>query len=189
MPFIRYSFIVLLLFLKEPLRQCVTNATFKSCDLVSVNSTDRIKHHYPVCRVIPILMYASPLISGSYGLFQCSQSFGINSPVRHASVSWAAGSQENPLTTVLLCVDVFGCVHRRNPYIRLDLGFQYGRFSCDGSRFLFIMHCIVNVENHQYLLPEYWRQIYRVFPGNTLFNIFVGHSLGLWLGINLFYLI
>ena len=37
-------------------------------------------------------------------------------------------------------------------YIRLDLGFQYGLFSCDGSRFLciIIMHCIVNVENHQY---------------------------------------
>jgi len=45
-----------------------------------------------------------------------------------------------------------GCVHRRNSYIRLDLGFQYGRFFCDGSRFLYIivMHCIVNVENHQY---------------------------------------
>jgi len=44
-----------------------------------------------------------------------------------------------------------GCVHRRNPYIRLELGFQNGRFSCDGSRFLCIisMHCIVNVENHQ----------------------------------------
>jgi len=26
----------------------------------------------------------------------------------------------------------------------------------------------------------------RVFPGNTLFHIFVGHSLGLWLGINFF---
>ena len=45
-----------------------------------------------------------------------------------------------------------GCVHRRNPYIRLELGFQNGRFPCDGSRFLCIisMHCIVNVENHQY---------------------------------------
>jgi len=47
---------------------------------------------------------------------------------------------------------LLGCVHRRNPYIRLDLGFQYGRFSCDGSRFLYIIlrHCIVNAENHQY---------------------------------------
>jgi len=45
-----------------------------------------------------------------------------------------------------------GCVHRRNSYIRFNLGFHYGRFSCDGSRFLciIIMHCIVNVENHQY---------------------------------------
>jgi len=49
-------------------------------------------------------------------------------------------------------IGFLGCVHRRNPYIRLELGFQNGRFSCDGSRFLCIisMHCIVNVENHQY---------------------------------------
>ena len=42
--------------------------------------------------------------------------------------------------------------YRRNPYNRFILGFQYGRFPCDGSRFLYIitMHCIVNVENHQY---------------------------------------
>jgi len=34
--------------------------------------------------------------------------------------------------------------------------FSVGRFSCDGSWFLYIiiMHCIVNVENHQYKLPE-----------------------------------
>jgi len=52
----------------------------------------------------------------------------------------------------LLVYRFLGCVHRRNPYIRLELGFQYGRFSGDGSRFLFIivMHCIENVENHQY---------------------------------------
>ena len=39
-----------------------------------------------------------------------------------------------------------GCVHRRNPYIRFISGFQYGRFSCDGFRYIIVMHCIVNVE-------------------------------------------
>jgi len=53
---------------------------------------------------------------------------------------------------IVIVPGFLGCVHRRNPYIRLELGFQNGRFSCDGSRFLcsISMHCIVNVENHQY---------------------------------------
>ena len=46
----------------------------------------------------------------------------------------------------------FGLRPIRNPYIRFILGFHYCRFSCDGSRFLYTinMHCIVNIENHQY---------------------------------------
>ena len=59
--------------------------------------------------------------------------------------------------------DVFNtlCLHLRNLYTCFILGFQYSRFSCDGFRFLYIiiMHCIVNVENHQYKLPECLRQI------------------------------
>jgi len=67
--------------------------------------------------------------------------------VRPAKPDYSKGEGKTNLCTVILTK-----MHRRNPFIRFILGFQYGRFSSDGSRFLYIiiMHCIVNVENHQY---------------------------------------
>ena len=102
--------------------------------------------NWNIGNVLVCVHFSSKLAHGTYRLYSITQLFRLPM-LMLKPCSGDFNAQNHALNFVTFLVASTDAT----PYIRFILGFQYGRFSCDGSRFLYIiiMHCIVNVENHQ----------------------------------------